>query len=167
MINRKKLLHLWLYFSNDLSIWNCLRIILYLLFIQMFDLSTESSSISLRISPTVKEPRGASFSPVEDRLDDVNLTKINLILGKYNIQLVGIRKGSLILDFCLSKPIEGEIFIQAVAETLHELFQNVKDLLERFRAVELNLDALSFDPPKKSIKSKCFCFFPTMITIKS
>lgn len=160
MINRKKLLHLWLYFSNDLSIQNCLKIILFLLFIQMSDLSTESSSISLRISPTVKEPRQASFSPVEDRLNDVNLTQINLILGKYNIQLVGIRKGSLILDFCLSKPIEGEIFIQAVAESLHELFQNVKDLLERFRAVELNLDALSFDQPKTNIKSKCFCSPP-------
>lgn len=129
----------------------------------MSDLSTESTSISLRISPTVKEPRQASFSPVEDRLNDVNLTQINLILGKYNIQLVGIRKGSLILDFCLSKPIEGELFIQAVAETLHELFQNVKDLLERFRAVELNLDALSFDQPKTNIKSKCFCSPPPLI----
>lgn len=132
----------------------------------MFDLSTESSSISLRISPAVKEPIEASFSPVEDRLDDVNLTQINLILGKYNIQLVGIRKGSLILDFRLSTSINGEIFIQAVAEALHELFQNVKDLLERFRAVELNLDVLLFNPPKTGIKSKCFWVF-FLITIYS
>lgn len=121
----------------------------------MFDLSTESSSISLRISPTVKEPIETSFSPVEDLLDDVNLTQINLILCKYNIQLVGIRKGSLILDFLfLSTPIKGELFIKAVAEAIHELFQNAKDLLERLRAVELNLDVLSFDPPKTGIKSK-------------
>lgn len=132
----------------------------------MFDLSTESSSISLRISPAVKEPIEASFSPVEDRLDDVNLTQINLILGKYNIQLVGIRKGSLILDIRLSTSINGEIFIQAVAEALHELFQNVKDLLERFRAVELNLDVLLFNPPKTGIKSKCFWVF-LLITIYS
>lgn len=127
----------------------------------MFDLSTESSSISLRISPTVKEPIETSFSPVEDLLDDVNLTQINLILCKYNIQLVGIRKGSLILDFLfLSTSIKGELFIKAVAEAIHELFQNAKDLLERLRAVELNLDVLSFDPPKTGIKSKCFWFFP-------
>lgn len=70
------------------------------------------------------------------------------------------RKSHFGFSFFLSTSIKGEIFIQAVAEALHELFQNVKDLLERFRTVELNLDVLSCDPPKTGIKSKCFWFFP-------
>lgn len=114
-------------------------------------LFTENASFALRINTTVIEPENTSFLPMEQQLEDADLSHVNTILQKHGLYLLIIRKGSLFFHFSVNRQIDEENFMYAFARIVLDLFQNNVYSLGQIKLLGM---ALEFAPSGVKIQRK-------------
>ena len=83
---------------------------------------------------------------------NADLSNVNIILRIFGLNLMFIRKGSLIFHFCINKNIDEELFMEAFRRIILDLLQQNIAFLGRIKALEMKMEIA---PSLLSIHSKC------------